>query len=171
MAKYKIATIPVSVIENKNQPFDLNKFLGVEDMCIIYFDYIKPVSSFYILYEEMEINNGNDEPIKSFEEWAKQNPRVTPTPMPSPIPVWYDDPYPNRTYEVGDFPPGPEITCQSGAVNSSDGNAESDIPDYLSNAERDLFDAAAVANELQRAIAEKYNGTTGADGRNGNLNG
>lgn len=167
MAKYKIAVIPISTIENIKHSFDLNKYLGVDDMCIIYFDYIKPVSSFYILYEEMEINNGNDEPIKSFEEWAKQNPGV----IPSPIPIWYDTPRNGKQYEVGDFPAGPEITCQSGAVNIPDGNAESDIPDYLPNAERDLFDAAAVANELQRAIAEKYNGTSGADGRNGSLNG
>ena len=167
MAKYKIATIPVSVIENKNQPFDLNKFLGVEDLCIIYFDYIKPVSSFYILYEEMEINNGNDEPIKSFEEWTKRNPGV----IPSPTPIWYDNPGNGKQYEVGDFLSVPEITCQSETVNIPDGNAESDIPDYLPNAERDLFDAAAVANELQRAIAEKYNGTSGTDGRNGSLNG
>lgn len=166
MAKYKIVTIPVLMIENQKQPFDLNKFLGVEDICIIYFDYIKPISSFYILYEEMEINNGNDEPIKSFEEWAKQNPGVIPT----PLPVWYDIPGNGKQYGVGDFPSGTEITWQSGAVNSSDGNAESDIPDYLPNAERDLFDAAAVANELQRAIAEKYNGTSGTDGRNGSLN-
>lgn len=168
MAKYKIATIPVSVIENKNQSFDLNKFLGVDDLCIIYFDYIKSVSSFYILYEEMEINNGNNEPIKSFEEWAKQNPGVVPT----PLPVWYDTPGNGKQYGVDDSPSETEITWQSGgAVNIPDGNAESDIPDYLPNAERDLFDAAAVANELQRAIAEKYNGTSGTDGRNGSLNG
>ena len=167
MAKYKIAVIPILTIENIKHPFDLNKYLGVDDLCIIYFDYIKSVSSFYILYEEMEINNGNDEPIKSFEEWAKQNPGV----IPSPIPIWYDTPGNEKQYGVGDFPSGTEITCQPGAVNSSDGNAESDIPDYLPNAERDLFDAAAVANELQRAIAEKYNETSGTNGKNGNLNG
>lgn len=171
MAKYKIVTIPVLVIENQKQPFDLNKFLGVEDMCIIYFDYIKPISSFYILYEEMEINNGTDEPIKSFEEWAKRNPGV----IPSPIPIWYDTPGNGKQYEVGDFPPGPEITSQSGAAVSGTDRVTTqgiaDIPEYLPNAERDLFDAAAVASELQRAIAEKYNGTSGTDGRNGSLNG
>lgn len=169
MAKYKIAVIPISTIENIKHSFDLNEYLGVDDMCIIYFDYIKPVSSFYILYEEMEINNGNNEPVKSFEEWAKQNPGVIPNP--SSLPIWYDTPGSGKPCGVGNFSSGTAITCQSGAVNIPNGNAEPDIPDYLPNAERDLFDAAAVANELQRTIAEKYNGATGANGRNENLNG
>lgn len=162
MAKYKIAVIPLTTIESTAQPFDLNKFLGVDDICIIYFDYIKPVSSFYILYEEVkEYNDGGDK-LNGFEEWAKQYQPA----MPTPIPVWYD-PTPEQQYTVGDFPQGPQPTC-AGAI-ATEPNV-SDIPEHLPDAERDLFDAAAVANELQRTIAEKYK-STGLGGGNRSLNG